>query len=124
EPCVGDAAKAGFVVGGQWAIDPSSFVDKLADSLRSDGVRIVEGARVTGIDDDDSVTVRSSAGNVRANTAVIAAGVGSTEICRRLGVNLPVFPGKGYSFFVPVTRPPSRVIKLEDARVAITPMSG
>jgi D-amino-acid dehydrogenase len=124
EPCLGDAATAGFLVRDQWAIDPSSFVDELANSLRSNGVEIIEGARVTDIDDEDTVVVRSSAGNVRADTAIIAAGVGSTEICRRLGVRLPVFPGKGYSFFVPVARPPSRVLKLEDAHVIVTPMSG
>lgn len=125
EPCLGGAAKAGFLVRDQWAVDPSAFVDKLADAVRAQGTEIIEGARVTGIDDGgEDVLVRSGAGNVRAGAAVIAAGAGSTAVCRRLGVSLPVFPGKGYSFFVPADRPPSRVVALEDAHVGVTPMAG
>lgn len=125
EPGLGSAARSGFLVRDQWAIDPGRFVDNLVASLRADGVEIVEGARVTEVDDERRpVLVRSSAQTVGADAVVIAAGVGSREVCRRLGVRMPVFPGKGYSFDVPAERPPSRVIRLEDANVAVTPMSG
>lgn len=41
-----------------------------------------------------------------------------------MGRRLDLFPGKGYSFSVDFADPPSRLIKLEQARVAITPMNG
>ncbi|HEY3688068.1 MAG TPA: FAD-dependent oxidoreductase [Streptosporangiaceae bacterium] len=98
EPYLGGAARAGFLVRDQWAIDPGDFVDNLAAALRADGVELLEGARVTGIDDrGGAVTVRSSAGNARADVVVVAAGIGSAGLCRGLGVRLPVVPGKGYS---------------------------
>lgn len=125
EPGLGGAARSGFVVADQWAIDPGRFVDNLVASLRADGVEILEGARVTGVDDErHRVLVRSSARSVGADAVVIAAGVGSRELCRGLGARVPVLPGKGYSFDVPVERPPSRLVRLEDAGVAVAPMRG
>lgn len=125
EPGLGSAARSGFLVHDQWAIDPGRFVDNLVAGLLADGVEIVEGARVTEVDDKPRpVRVRSNAETLRADAVVIAAGVGSRELCRRLGLRMPVFPGKGYSFDIPAESPPSRVIRLEDANVAVTPMSG
>lgn len=123
EPCLSDGAQAGFLVRDQWCIDPNLFVDRLAEQLRSRAVTIVEGARVTGIDSDATgVRVHTSAGTVDGDTAVLAAGVWSRAIGRRLGVDLNIFPGKGYSFSVRVKTPPARLVHLGDAHVAVTPM--
>lgn len=37
EPALGPAARAGFLVERQWAVDPGQFVDTLAERLRRDG---------------------------------------------------------------------------------------
>ena len=123
EPALGPAARAGYLVEDQWSMDPSLFVDRLAESVRAAGVRIIEGARVTGVGPTRFGTrVRSSRGDVDADTAVLAAGIWSGELCRRLGVPVNLYPGKGYSFSVDADPLPRRVVHLGDARVVLTPM--
>jgi D-amino-acid dehydrogenase len=123
EPALGPSARAGFLVEDQWSIDPSLFVDRLAATLRERGVDIVEGARVTSIEERSGRTrVRTSAGDFLADTTVIAAGVWSRDLCRQLGVKMNLLPGKGYSFSVDADPLPQRVVHLGDARVVFTPM--
>jgi D-amino-acid dehydrogenase len=121
EPALGPAAQAGYTVDGQWAIDPSHFVDSLADRLRKDGVTLVEGARVTAVRSRAGRTeVRTTAGTWTADATVIAAGVWSRELCRGLGLDLALMPGKGYSFSVPADPLPSRLLHLGTAKVVLT----
>jgi D-amino-acid dehydrogenase len=53
---------------------------------------------------------------------VIAAGVWSRALCRGLGVDIDLMPGKGYSFSVPADPQPSRLIHLGAAKVVLTPL--
>ncbi|RZQ59715.1 NAD(P)/FAD-dependent oxidoreductase [Amycolatopsis suaedae] len=123
EPALGPAARAGFLVADQRSVDPALFVDRLAATLRQRGVRIVEGARVTAVGESGGrARARGFLGDHEADAVVIAAGVWSTALCRRLGVGLDLFPGKGYSFSVDAGQQPRRVIHLGDARVVLTPM--
>lgn len=123
EPSLGAGARAGFLVENQRCLDPSLFVDRLVAELRAQGVEIVEGARVTSVEERDGPTrVHSSVGDFDADTALIAAGIWTREVCRRLGVDLNLFPGKGYSFSVDTDELPDRLVHLSDARVVFTPM--
>jgi D-amino-acid dehydrogenase len=124
EPALGPAAVAGFHVEDQWWLDPSRFVDELAAHLRGRGVEIVEGARVTSIvDGATTAVVRTSTGDLKTSAVVVAAGVESRALCRQLGVNIDLFPGKGYSFSVQAEPMPRRVVHLGPARVVLTPMA-
>jgi D-amino-acid dehydrogenase len=123
EPALGADAGAGFRVADQRWVGPSLLVDQLTLALRAAGVRIVEGARVTSLRESArGVRVRSSVDDVDADAAVIAAGIWSRQLCRRLGVRLNLFAGKGYSFSVDADPLPSRLIHLGDARVVLSPM--
>lgn len=123
EPALGDGARAGFLVERQWSLDPSLFVDSLAERLRRDGVDLVEGARVTAVREHAGGTeVRTTAGVYTGDSTVIAAGVWSRQLCRGLGVDVDLVAGKGYSFSVPATPLPSRLIHLGTAKVVLTPM--
>ncbi|WP_314174025.1 NAD(P)/FAD-dependent oxidoreductase [Streptomyces winkii] len=123
EPALGPGAVAGILVEDQWSVVPSLFVDRLAGVLREHGVEIVEGARVTSVSESGGRThVRTSAGDVTGDAAVVAAGVWSRGLCRGLGADVGLFPGKGYSFSVDADPMPRRVVHLGDARVVLTPM--
>lgn len=123
EPCLADGARAGFVVANQWWVDPNLFVDGLAARLRDRGVEIIEGARVTRAEESPGgVRVHTSRGVVDGDAAVLAAGIWSREIARTLGVDLNIFPGKGYSFSVEMGKVPGRLIHLGDAHVVLTPL--
>lgn len=125
EPCLAEGARAGFEIGREWTLDPARFVAALTAKLRESGVRIIEGARVHEVREIHGKTViRSSIGEFKADRAVLTAGVWTGEITASTGVALNLFPGKGYSFSVKFEEPPSRLVKLEDARVAVTPMDG
>jgi D-amino-acid dehydrogenase len=124
EPCLGPAARAGFVVEDQWSVDPNLFVDRLAELLRHRGVDIAEGSRVTGLESrPGGVRVRTVDGPLDADAAVLAAGVWSREIARGLGLDLNIFPGKGYSLSLRLDRSPSRLVHLGDAHVVVTPLA-
>jgi D-amino-acid dehydrogenase len=123
EPSLGAGARAGFLVENQWSIDPNLFVDGLADRLRALGVAVVEGARVTAVEDAGSrVVVHTTSGSVDGDAAVVAAGIWTRPICRTLGLDLNIFPGKGYSFSVSAERQPRQLIHLGDAHVGVAPL--
>jgi D-amino-acid dehydrogenase len=123
EPCL--KGTAGYLIGGQITLDPSALVDGMATALRAEGVEIREGARVTAIEPrGDGVTVASSDGTVRADAVVLAAGVWSVALAATIGVRLPIFPGKGYSFTVPIDDAPRHPILLDAAHVVMTPFEG
>lgn len=123
EPALGPGVRAGLLVEDQWSVDPSLFVDRLGGVLRERGVEIVEGARATSLAESGGRTrVRTTAGDFVADAAVVAAGVWSRELCRQLGADIGLFPGKGYSFSVDADPMPRRTVHLGDARVVFTPM--
>lgn len=123
EPALGPAARAGFLVERQWAVDPGQFVDTLAERLRRDGAELVEGARVTAVREDaDRVEARTTAGTYRADAVVIAAGVLSREVCASLGVRIEMAAGKGYSFSVPAESVPKRLVHLGSAKAVLAPL--
>lgn len=124
EPSLGAGARAGFLAEHQWSIDPNLFVDGLAARLRALGVDLVEGARVTSIEETSTRTlVHTTSGSVHGDATVVAAGIWSRQICRTLGLDMDIFPGKGYSFSVPTERQPGQLVHLGDAHVAIAPMA-
>lgn len=123
EPALTDGARSGFLVPGQWSLDPSLFVDRLVDLLRRRGVELVEGARVTDVRDTGARgEVRTSAGAYTADAVVVAAGIRSRDLCRGIGADFDLVAGKGYSFSVAADPLPSRLVHLGSAKVVLTPM--
>jgi D-amino-acid dehydrogenase len=123
EPLVSAAVRAAFHIPDERWIDPSRFVDDLARVNGDADVEIVPEVRVTAIDEGPgSVRVATSRGGFEGTAMVIAAGIGSRELCAMLGVRLPMQPGKGYSFSVHPELMPSRVVNFADAHVVATPM--
>ncbi len=102
------------------------FTRALAEICRARGAEIrtstaieritVEGDRVKG--------VATSAGTVQGDAYVLALGCESPRLARPIGLNLPVYPVKGYALTIPVGnhRAPPRVGAIdEDNLVAVTP---
>lgn len=125
EPCLGNGAQGGFLVENQAHVNPEQLCAALLSSLRRDGVQIVEGARVTRmVETAHGVDVHTTRGTFQASAAVVAAGVGSRAVAATLGVTLPIYGGKGYSFSIAPEVPPQRVLKLVNAYVGVVPMPG
>ncbi len=88
---------AGDVVGALWLpgdgrINPVDVTLALAKGARQRGARIFEDAKVAEIvmDRGRAVGVRTGAGDIEADTVVLAAGLWSRELAARAGVSVPL----------------------------------
>ncbi len=121
---VGEIA-GGLRLPGDETGDCYKFTTRLAEMAAEAGVRfrwntgverlLVEGGRVCG-----AVTAE---GEVRADAVVVALGSYSPALVKPLGLNLPVYPVKGYSLTLPVVDEavaPVSTVMDETYKVAIT----
>ncbi len=87
---------------------------KFRFNTRIDGLQ-VGGGRITGVFTD--------AGLLTADRVVLALGSHSPQLLKPVGVNIPVYPVKGYSITVPITDAqyaPESTIMDETHKVAVT----
>jgi len=131
EPEFGPAVIGGVHYPEARTLDPYRFVTELAARARHRGVDVREGVAVGGVSTAGGrVTgVRTNSGEfVEADHVVLATGPFSLELSRRIGVRLPVQPGKGYHRDVVVApggAPPLRAAcVLHESSVFCTPMAG
>jgi D-amino-acid dehydrogenase len=101
------------------------FTNRLAEMAKARGVRFrfdtrieslqVGGGAITGVFTD--------AGLLRADRVVLALGSYSPLLLKGIGLNIPVYPVKGYSITVPITdasAAPESTIMDETHKVAVT----
>jgi D-amino-acid dehydrogenase len=76
---------------------------------------VIEGDKITG--------VKTSQGELKADSYVLALGSYSPFLLRQIGIKIPVYPVKGYSITVPITEAsgaPESTVMDETFKVAIT----
>ncbi|MGJ8720949.1 MAG: NAD(P)/FAD-dependent oxidoreductase [Salinibacterium amurskyense] len=125
EPSVSKIVTHGLRVDGQRFINPPSFMQVLAASVRARGATIVEGAKATGIRDLGAAGVAvdiEGQNAVLSNEVVIATGTWLGDLARQFGVRQVVQSGRGYSFSVKPPVIPTHPIYLPAQRVACTPL--
>lgn len=103
---------------------PDALLRSWRERLARDGVVFTENCALTGFCASGGriEAVETSAGRVAAREVVLAAGAWSQGVASRLGVKLPIQPGKGYS--VTMERPavcPQIPCYLHERRVVATP---
>lgn len=106
---------------------PAELLVALEREVRALGVAIERDAAVTGfrVVGRRVAAVETSRGDTPADEVVLAAGVASAALAGRLGLRLPLLPGKGYSLTLAAPRVvPRRPSILTEARVAMTPLAG
>jgi len=102
-------------------------------SHRLEGLEVtgatVRGVRVRPLANEgapSAVDTAGAGGSVRtlaADAVVVACGSFSAPLLRRVGVDLPIYPGKGYSATFPIVRPeraPSVSVIDDSRKIAIT----
>lgn len=103
------------------------FTRALADICRARGAEFATSTKIERIVADGTRVkgVATTQGTVEGDAYVLALGCESPFIARPIGINLPIYPVKGYALTVPVGnhRSPPRVPAIdEDNLVAITPL--
>jgi D-amino-acid dehydrogenase len=106
------------IVGGTYTASDESgdarvFTQKLAALCQQRGAQMLFGHRVERLEKMggaiESVAVYAQSTGVRsqlhADAVVVACGSYSTPLLRSVGVDIPVYPGKGYSATLPLLRP-------------------
>lgn len=107
--------------------DCHKFTNALAETCRQRGVRFQYGTTITAIEaDGDRIgRVRTDKGDVSGDAVVMALGSYAPFFTRKLGLDVPVYPVKGYAITMPI-KDPDLAPRLpgidENFLVAYTPM--
>lgn len=106
-------------------VRPEELMSGLADRLREEGAKIVEGCEVSDLQSDPAGwTLATGAGEMRAEKVVIAAGLPSTKLLGRFGARVAVQPARGYSVTIAGKGPPPRhALYLAEAKIGLSPYS-
>ena len=105
--------------------DCFKFTQALAAVCRQQGVEFRNGTRIQGLTTEaGKVTgVVTEQGTVTGDAYVMALGSYSPLLLRKIGIELPVYPVKGYSLTIPITDPagaPESTVMDETHKVAMT----
>jgi D-amino-acid dehydrogenase len=124
EPALNDRVKAGFHLAEQWNVKADTLVEGLGRRLRELGVEFLEDSDVTGFDrvGETVRAVRTTNGEVRGDRVILAAGAWTTPLAAKLGVRIPMEPGKGYSFLLRPRVMPRHGILFADIHAGATPL--
>jgi D-amino-acid dehydrogenase len=113
--------------------DCQLFARRLAELAQGRGVKFIYGREVASVRQERGRTVglllmrhRIAEPNTAAfDAVVIAAGVHSVPLLRKLGISAPVYPVKGFSATIdllPGVRAPAQALMDEAYKTAITPL--
>lgn len=117
-------------LGGVWFqqdchLAPLDFVGALRKGIIAAGGKFVEDEVTDFVKEGSTITgVRSAAGStLTADRIVLAGGMATLALARKLGLRLPMQGGKGYSLTL---KEPNKALNLcsllKEGRVAVTPM--
>lgn len=126
---VKDQLLGGLYLPGDETGDCQLFTSQLAAKALALGVKFIQGASIqrliTQQNQLQGVEIQSHAGveTLKADHYVVALGSYSRPLTQALGLNLPVYPVKGYSLTIPITNSdaaPVSTVMDETYKVAIT----
>ncbi len=110
----GDSVLAAAYLPTDGHVDPTSATNALAKGALAEGATILRHTRVTALERDGGTwRVGTSAGEIRADHVVIAAGQWSRQVARLAGVELPIVPLQHhYVVTDPIAEIESRTVEL------------
>eukprot|EP00742_Colponemidia_sp_Colp-10_P005643 GILJ01006032.1.p1 GENE.GILJ01006032.1~~GILJ01006032.1.p1 ORF type:complete len:503 (-),score=66.06 GILJ01006032.1:258-1766(-) len=84
--------------------DAHKFTTQLAQICQQDGVKFLFNTQVKSlkVDNDQVRAIQTADGEIQADYFVVAAGNHTPSLAKTIGVNVPIFPVKGYSITISV----------------------
>lgn len=108
-------------------LSPGRFMASIRRRVINAGGVIESGVKIDAIEvrDGKVVSVTGNGRRFEGDQFVIAGGSWSTELLKKVGLNLPLQAGKGYSLTLPSPPELPQLCSIfAEAKVAITPMDG
>lgn len=107
-------------------LSPSDLVNQLLSFLKKNKVEIVTNCEVTGFKtlDGEIKSIETMAKRYDCDLVVMTGGSWLPELAKKAAMNIPIMPGKGYSFMVNAQHEIHHPALLLEAKVALTPMNG
>lgn len=105
---------------------PNALVQQLVAYLQNKDVQIVSNCKVEGLElaNNEIKAIKTDKGIFTSDLTVMTGGAWLPELAKLAKLNIPVMPGKGYSFMVnPGANKIHHPSLLLEARVAVTPMN-
>ncbi|MFT8353007.1 MAG: D-amino acid dehydrogenase [Gluconobacter japonicus] len=117
--------RGGLRLPGDQTGDAHLFTRRLAAMAEQKGVKFRLGTNIEAIEATSAsiLSIRTSAGRLKADAYVLALGSYSPRLMKPLELRLPIYPVKGYSLTMPITdesRAPVSTVNDETYKVAIT----
>ena len=125
EPAIKPGLAGAWLYENDCHLRPDKLMRALRQRLENNGVEFVEEFAVAQFASQNGTlrSVSGAAGDLEADTFVVATGAWTPMLNDQLGCNVPIQPGKGYSLTMPKpSRMPRVPMIFEEDRVAITPM--
>ena len=128
EPALGkvqDKFVGGLLLPGDETGDCLKFTQNLAALAARRGVVFRHGTRIETLQSNGAVImgVTTDAGLLKADAYLLATGSHSPKLLSPIGIDIPVYPVKGYSITVPITQAsgaPESTVMDETHKVAVT----
>ncbi len=104
---VADQYAGGIWTASECVADPFLLCQELAQSVVRRGGKLALGQRVLSfqLHGERVQAVHTERATLPCDAVVLAAGVASSRLAALLGINLPIYPIKGYSITLPVVEP-------------------
>jgi D-amino-acid dehydrogenase len=107
-------------------VRPEELTAGLATSLRERGVEVREGCELTGLERrKGALELETTSGLELADSVVVAAGLPTAALLRRLGARVPLVGARGYSVTLAGRgSPPRHALYLGEAKLGLSPFLG
>jgi D-amino-acid dehydrogenase len=104
-------------------VRPEQLTAGLAAALRADRAEIREGCELRGLaHGNGEIVLETNGAAEHADRVVVAAGLPTAPLLRRLGVRVPLMGARGYSVTVTGTgAPPRHALYLAEAKLGLSP---
>lgn len=128
EPALGNVKEkivGGLYLPGDGTGDCYKFTNGLAEECRKLGVQFKMETEIHSIETTKGKvsSLKTSTGEMKADKYVLALGCHARSLVRRIGINLPIYPLKGYSLTMPIideSKAPVSTVMDQKYKVAVT----
>ena len=106
-------------------LNPNILLRNIIDHLKSQNVEFISGETISDIflAGENVKSVKSKDLEIEGDSFLFCSGVWTSNLLKKINLNIPLMPGKGYSFNTENKNDfPTLPSILVDARVAVTPM--